>query len=68
MLLSLFGFGHKPRGEGRSRSFYSVALCSFRFSVLATNREKGRSRSFYSVALATKRDVKEGRAPFTPGF
>ena len=56
-LLSPLGFGHKPRGEGRPRSFAS--------SVLAINREvKKRPLAFHSSVLATNRDMKEGRAPF----
>ena len=73
------GFGHKPRGEGRPRSFHSSVLTtnrggeerprSFHSSVLARKpRGEGRPRSFHSSVLATNREVKEGRAPFTLRF
>ena len=56
-LLSPLGLGHKPKCEGRPRSFHP--------SVLATPGGEGRPRSFHPFVLPTNRVVKEGRAPFT---
>ena len=41
MLLSFFGFGHKPRGERRLRSFHAV--------VLATNRQMKEGRTPFTT-------------------
>ena len=60
-LLSPLGFGRKPRGEGRPRSFHP-------FGFGHKRRGEGRPPSFHPSDLATNREVKEGRAPFTPRF
>ena len=61
MVPSPLGFGRKPRGEVRPRSFHPF--------VLATNREVKEGRSlFIPSVLATNQEVREGRGPFTPRF
>ena len=50
-VLSTLGLGHKPRGEGRPRSFHPSVLAAV-------------PRSFHPAFLAANRAVKEGRGPF----
>ena len=78
-VLSPLGFGHKPRGVGRPRSFHPLFCLQtggrvkdgrgpFTPLFCPTNEVEGRPRSFHPSVLAPNRVVKAGRGPFTFRF
>ena len=66
-LLSPLGFGHKPRGEGRPRSFHPSVLATMRelkegrgpFNFGHKSRGEGKPWSIHPSGLCTNREVKE---------
>ena len=76
---SPLGFGHKSKGEGRSRSFHALVLATngvvnegrapFTSRFGPQIESERRPRSFHSSVLAKNyREMKEGRVPFISRF